>query len=233
MVAWLTRDQDDDQAATRAARSGWAGRRCATAAASTRRCWPTSSAASSRTTARPHDHDQGRNTMAPKTTKRRSPHEGGAYSTAPEPVQRWYWKATITGPDGTAKPKVKRGYPDQASRPGRASVRRCLPAPRAAIPSRSKQPTGELPGHLARRAAAGSEHRRQLPEERPAAHRARTSARVPLASLTPGHARPALPPARARRQGRPPRGRGPERPHRQVRAHHHQQRAPRCGRMPG
>lgn len=48
--------------------------------------------------------------MAPKSTKRRSPHEGGAYSYKTGAGTRWYWKATITGPDGTAKPKVKRGF---------------------------------------------------------------------------------------------------------------------------
>jgi integrase len=48
--------------------------------------------------------------MAPKTTKRRSPHEGGAYSYITRAGLRWYWKAVISGPDGTAKPRVKRGY---------------------------------------------------------------------------------------------------------------------------
>ena len=48
--------------------------------------------------------------MAPKTTKRRSPHEGGAYNYSTKAGLRWYWKAVITGPDGTARPKVKRGF---------------------------------------------------------------------------------------------------------------------------
>ena len=48
--------------------------------------------------------------MAPRATKRRSPHEGGAYSYSTKAGQLWYWKATITGPDGAAKPKVKRGF---------------------------------------------------------------------------------------------------------------------------
>ena len=48
--------------------------------------------------------------MAPRTTRRRSPHEGGAYSYTTKAGQMWYWKATITGPDGAAKPRVKRGY---------------------------------------------------------------------------------------------------------------------------
>ena len=45
-----------------------------------------------------------------RTTKRRSPHEGGAYSYQTKAGQMWYWKATITGPDGIARPKVKRGF---------------------------------------------------------------------------------------------------------------------------
>jgi integrase len=48
--------------------------------------------------------------MAPRSTKRRSPHEGGAYSYQTKAGTLWYWKATITGPDGTAKPRVKRGF---------------------------------------------------------------------------------------------------------------------------
>ncbi len=48
--------------------------------------------------------------MAPRATKRRSPHEGGAYSYSTKAGDRWYWKATVAGPDGTAKPRVKRGY---------------------------------------------------------------------------------------------------------------------------
>ena len=46
------------------------------------------------------------------TTKRRSPGEGGAYSYKTNAGERWYWfKCAVTGPDGTARPKVKRGFP--------------------------------------------------------------------------------------------------------------------------
>lgn len=45
-----------------------------------------------------------------KATKRRSPHEGGAYAYKTRAGELWYWKATVTGPDGVAKPRVKRGF---------------------------------------------------------------------------------------------------------------------------
>lgn len=48
--------------------------------------------------------------MASRATRRRSPHEGGAYSYQTRGGLQWYWKATVTGPDSTARPKVKRGF---------------------------------------------------------------------------------------------------------------------------
>ena len=48
--------------------------------------------------------------MAARRTRRRAPHEGGAYEYRTKAGPRWYWKATIRQPDGTAKPKVRRGF---------------------------------------------------------------------------------------------------------------------------
>ena len=48
--------------------------------------------------------------MARKATRRRSPHEGGAYSYKTKAGERWYWKATLTQPDGITRPKVRRGF---------------------------------------------------------------------------------------------------------------------------
>jgi len=79
--------------------------------------------------------------MAPKSTKRRSPHEGGAYSYTTKTGDRWYWKATVAGPDGTAKPRVKRGY--QTKQAALAGLRDALSASaRGGFTEPSKQPTG-------------------------------------------------------------------------------------------
>jgi len=48
--------------------------------------------------------------MPRKATRRRSPREGGAYSYKTRRGERWYWKATVTQPDGTRQVKVKRGF---------------------------------------------------------------------------------------------------------------------------
>jgi integrase len=80
--------------------------------------------------------------MAPKTTKRRSPHEGGAYSYKTGAGERWYWKATVTGPDGTSKPTVRRGF--ATKRAALADLREALSASsKGGFTEPSKQPFGE------------------------------------------------------------------------------------------
>jgi integrase len=49
---------------------------------------------------------------AATTAKRRGPGEGGAFSYQTRAGERWYWKATITGADGTARPVARRRGPD-------------------------------------------------------------------------------------------------------------------------
>lgn len=44
------------------------------------------------------------------TARRRSPGEGGAYSYRTGAGERWYWKATVTRPDGGTFVKVQRGF---------------------------------------------------------------------------------------------------------------------------
>lgn len=80
--------------------------------------------------------------MPARAVKRRSPHEGGAYAYKTGAGQKWYWKATITGPDGTAKPKVKRGF--ETKRAALDDMREALAASaKGGFTEPSKQPLGE------------------------------------------------------------------------------------------
>jgi integrase len=80
--------------------------------------------------------------MAPRATKRRSPHEGGAYSYSTKAGDRWYWKATVAGPDGTAKPRVKRGY--ETKQAALAGLREALSASaKGGYTEPSKQPLSD------------------------------------------------------------------------------------------
>ena len=107
--------------------------------------------------------------MAPKTTKRRSPHEGGAYSYQTKAGILWYWKATVAGPDGTAKPRVKRGFTTKQA--ALAGLREALSASsKGGYAEPSKQTLADYLADVARRAAARAVYRRQLPEELPLAH---------------------------------------------------------------
>lgn len=121
--------------------------------------------------------------MAPRTTKRRSPHEGGAYSYTTRAGQLWYWKATVAGPDGVAKPRVKRGYATKQA--ALAGLREALSASaKGGYSEPSKQATGEylatwLEGlRLAPSTVASYRKNVRL-------HIAPNVGSVPLASLTP------------------------------------------------
>jgi integrase len=123
-------------------------------------------------------------TMAPKTTRRRSPHEGGAYSYKTRAGDRWYWKATVTGPDGTARPKVRRGF--ETKRAALDDLRQALSASGkpGGFTEPSKQPLGAylaawLDGlRLAPSTVASYRKNVRL-------HIAPRIGAVPLASLTP------------------------------------------------
>jgi integrase len=65
-------------------------------------------------------------TMAPKSTRRRSPGEGGAFSYKTTAGERWYWKATVTQPDGSTAVKVKRGF--ETKKAALAGLREALTA---------------------------------------------------------------------------------------------------------
>ena len=165
--------------------------------------------------------------MAPKTTKRRSPHEGGAYSYQTKAGILWYWKATVAGPDGTAKPRVKRGFTTKQA--ALAGLREALSASsKGGYAEPSKQPTGDylatwLDGlRLAPSTVASYRKNVRL-------HIAPHIGSVPLASLDPGRAGSALPAARVWRPGRPPSGRGPVGQDRSLHPYDHQLGAPRCG----
>ena len=165
--------------------------------------------------------------MAPKTTKRRSPHEGGAYSYQTKAGILWYWKATVAGPDGTAKPRVKRGFTTKQA--ALAGLREALSASsKGGYAEPSKQPTGDylatwLDGlRLAPSTVASYRKNVRL-------HIAPHIGSVPLASLTPVVLdrlyRQLEPGGRAdHRQGE-----GLSASDRSLRPHDHQLGAPRCG----
>ena len=144
--------------------------------------------------------------MAPKTTKRRSPHEGGAYSYKTKDGDRWYWKATVTSPDGTAKPKVKRGF--ETKRAALDDLREALSASaRGGYAEPSKQ---TLDGYLSvwldgLRLAPSTvaSYRKNV-----RLHIAPNVGTVPLASLTPTGSTGSTVQLEKRRPGRPPQGEG-------------------------
>jgi integrase len=78
---------------------------------------------------------------AAKTAKRRSPGEGGAYRYTTGAGERWFWKASLAMPDGTTRPKVKRGFTTKKA--AQADLRKALDASdEGGYSEPSKQPLG-------------------------------------------------------------------------------------------
>jgi integrase len=128
--------------------------------------------------------------LAPKPTRRRSPGEGGAFQYTIktragklDKGQRWYWKATVAGPDGVAKPTVRRGFlTKQAALEDMAKAQSA--SRKGGFTEPSKQPTGEYLAvwadglRLAPSTVASYRKNVRL-------HIAPNIGAVPLASLTP------------------------------------------------
>jgi integrase len=123
--------------------------------------------------------------MAAKTTKRRAPGEGsvGSYRTKTAGTL-FYWKATVTQPDGTKKQKQVRGF--ETKRAAMADMREALSASdKGGFTEPSKQPLGDylatwLDGlRLAPSTVASYRKNVRL-------HIRTRIGTVPLASLTPG-----------------------------------------------
>jgi len=80
--------------------------------------------------------------LAGKTrTRRRSPGEGGAYSYKTGTGERWYWKATVTQPDGSVRQVARRGF--ETKKAAQDAMREALLASsRGGYAEPSKQTTG-------------------------------------------------------------------------------------------
>jgi integrase len=80
--------------------------------------------------------------MAAKTTKRRAPGEGSVGSYRTGAGERYYWKATVKGPDGIKRQKKVRGFTTKAA--ARQALREALSASaQAGFTEPSKQLLGD------------------------------------------------------------------------------------------
>ena len=166
---------------------------------------------------------------ARKPAKRRSPGEGSVWPYREQNgTERW----AIGHPSFGTRRRGPNGEKWYTKRDAQAALRERA---HRRLARRAGRPVAaaarRLPRRVGRRAAPGAVDDRQLPEEHPAAHRAR--ARHGAAGRADHRAdRPAVPRARARRPRRPPPGRGPVAAHRPLHPHDPVGRARRRGEDP-
>ena len=109
--------------------------------------------------------------VAPKSTKRRSPGEGSVWPyTEKNGTERW----AIGHPSFGTRRRGPNGEKWFTKKAAQTALRAMLvDAARGELVDPSRQPLGDVPRRVGRRAAPRAVDDRQLPEEHPAAHRAR------------------------------------------------------------